>query len=128
MIKLNYKKIGATVLVLFFLILLPLAVSFATNGTPAASKVTIDNPLGSNNMQVKDVLAKIMEIVALIGGIVVAFFIIYSGFKFVMAKGNPGEIEKAKDMFYATVIGAAILLGAGIIAQIVVTTVNTIKG
>jgi hypothetical protein len=127
--KINYKKIGAAVMVFSLFILLPLVVSFAqTQGTPKAIKVTIDNPLGANNMEVKGVLEKIMNIVELVGGIVVAFFIIFSGFKFVMAKGNPGDLEKAREMFYATVIGGAILLGAGIITEIVVTTVETIKG
>lgn len=122
--KVNYIKISAFIISLF-IILVPIFIIQAN--PPEASKVTIDNPLGPNNMQVKDVLSKIMDIVALIGGIVVAFFIIFSGFKFVMAKGNPGELEKAKEMFFATVIGGAILLGAGIIANIVVTTVETIK-
>lgn len=126
--KINYKKTSAILIVFTLLVLLPLAISFATNGTPAASKVTIDNPLGANNMEVKDVLIKIMNIVELVGGIVVAFFIIFSGFKFVMARGNPGDLEKAREMFYATVIGGAILLGAGIIAEVVVSTVKTIKG
>ena len=126
--KINYKKLGAALIIFTLLVLLPLVVSFAqTQGTPKATKVTIDNPLGANNMEVKGVLEKIMNIVELVGGIVVAFFIIFSGFKFVMARGNPGDLDKAKEMFYATVIGGAILLGAGIIAEIVVTTVETIK-
>jgi len=119
MSKFNYKKLLAFILPsLLFIPLLLLADS---------SGATIQNPLGSKNSDVKSVLGLIMNIVSLIGGIVVAFFIIFSGFKFVMAKGNPGELEKAKEMFYATVIGAAILLGAGIIAQVVVNTVETIK-
>ena len=125
MTKVNYKKISAFVTALGLLVFPPLFIVFADN--PQSSAVTINNPLGSNTMQVKDVLTSIMGIVAMVGGIVVVFFIIYSGFKFVMARGNPGELEKAKEMFFATVIGGAILLGAGIIANVVVNTVNTIK-
>jgi lysylphosphatidylglycerol synthetase-like protein (DUF2156 family) len=87
---------------------------------------TIDNPLGSDDVNV--LLGKIMKLVATVGGIVVVFFIIYSGYKFVTARGNEAEVSKAKDIFYATIIGAAILLGAGIIAQIVVNTVKETAG
>jgi hypothetical protein len=46
----------------------------------------------------------------------------------VTARGDPGKIEEAKKTFYATVIGGAILLGADIIANIVVNTVKTTTG
>jgi hypothetical protein len=59
---------------------------------------------------------------------VVVFFIIYSGYKFVTARGNQAEVTKAKDIFFATVIGGAILLGADVIATVVVNTVKTTVG
>ncbi len=92
-----------------------------------SSVATIQNPLGAGNTSVEAVIQKIMSIVAVLGGIVVVFFIIYSGFKFVTAGDNEGDRTKAKDTFFATIIGAAILLGAGIIATIVVNTVNGLK-
>jgi len=122
--KINYKKIAGIVTSFCLTFLLPI---FVTHALPGCDPSTITNPLGCNNNSVEAILLKIMDIVALIGGIVVAFFIIFSGFKFVMARGNEGELTKAKNMFYATVIGGAILLGASIIANIVVTTVETIK-
>ncbi len=122
MAKINYKKIAGFVLSLGIL-LIPMFIFAAPGGG-----TTIENPLGDNNMELKDLLLKIMNLVAKLGGIVVVFMIIYSGYKFVMAQGNPGEVEKAKDMFYYTVIGGAILLGADIIANVVVETVKTTTG
>ncbi len=90
------------------------------------SGYTIDNPLKSND--VKGILMDVMKLVATVGAIIVVFFIIYSGYKFVTARGDPGKIEEAKKTFYATVIGGAILLGADIIANIVVNTVKTTTG
>jgi hypothetical protein len=87
---------------------------------------TIKNPLASND--VNDLLTDIMKLVVTAGAIVVVFFIIYSGYKFVAARGNPSQIEDAKKTFYATVIGGAILLGADVIANVVVKTVNTTVG
>jgi len=67
-------------------------------------------------------------LVTTVGSIVVVFFIIYSGYTLVISRGNPDGLKKAKEMFYATVIGGAVLLGADIIANAVVTTVNTTVG
>ena len=128
MIKINYKKAGSFVLVLFLLVIMPLAVSFAAMGTtPGESSLTIQNPLGRGNTSVEAVLLKVMNLVAMVGGVVVVFFIIYSGFLFVTAGDSDTDRSKAKDVFLYTVIGGAILLGADVIANIVVGTVNAIK-
>ncbi len=121
--NINYKKTLAFFVSLSFLV--PLFI-FAQNTTGGGS--TIQNPLGDNNTSVQDILMKIMDLVVKVGTIVVVFFIIYSGFKFVTAKGNEGEVTKAKDIFFATVIGGAILLGADVIANVVVNTVNSTVG
>ena len=121
--NLNYKKTLAFFVSLAFFA--PFLI-FAQNTTGGGA--TIQNPLGDNNTSVQDILLKIMNLVAMVGEIVVVFFIIYSGFKFVTAKGNEGEVTKAKDIFFATVIGGAILLGADVIANVVVNTVNSTVG
>jgi hypothetical protein len=58
----------------------------------------------------------------------VTLYIIYAGFTFVTAQGNPGEIQKAKQRLLWALIGAAILLGAAGIAEVVKTTVNQVTG
>lgn len=121
--KINYKKILAFILPLVFFV--PMFVLFAQSGP---SGTTIQNPLGPNNTSVQNLLLKIMNLVATVGGIVVVLFIIYSGFKFVTAGSSDSDRTKAKDMFYATVIGGAILLGADVIANVVVNTINTTIG
>ena len=121
--KINYKKIIATTFSLFVFVSIPIFFSYALNG----NGTTIDNPLGDGNTSVEAVLVKVMNIVAMVGGIVVVFFIIYSGFKFVTAGDSDSDRTKAKDTFFATVIGGAILLGADIIANVVVNTVKAIK-
>ena len=114
--KINYKKISAY-LVSLSLIFIPLFI-FADS-----SATTIQNPLQEDD--INEILVNIMNIVATVGAIVVVFFIIYSGFKFVTARGNPEELKNAKNIFYATIVGGAILLGADIIANVVVETVRT---
>lgn len=92
-----------------------------------SSATTIANPLGATNTSVEAVMTKVMNVVVMVGAIVVVFFIIYSGFKFVTAGSSDTDRTKAKEIFYATVIGGAILLGADIIANVMIGTVNSIK-
>lgn len=122
MLKINYKKILGTV-TSFLILFLPFFLLAAQIG---GGPETIKNPLSSNSVQ--GILLDIMNLVATVGAIVVVFFIIYSGFKFVTAGDSDSDRTKAKDMFYATIIGGAILLGADIIANVVVNTVNTTVG
>lgn len=97
-----------------------------SNGSPS---IKLDNPLkGSGVDSVPALIEKILEIVLTIGTPLVAIMIIYSGYLFVAARGVPGEIEKAKETLQYTLIGAAILLGAYVIAEAIVGTVCAIKG
>ena len=116
----NYKKYLAFVVSSLFFI--PFFIFAGSSGS------TINNPLGANNSDVSNILLGLMNIVAKVGAIVVVFFIIYSGFTLVMAQGKPDGLKKAKDMFIATLIGGAILLGADIIANVVVNTINSATG
>ena len=108
---------------------LPHIVSALILFTPSfifAEQFTINNPLKSNNVQ--GILLDIMNLVTMVGSVVVVFMIIYSGFKFVTAGSSDTDRKDAKNIFYATVIGGAILLGADVIARVVVNTVKTTTG
>ena len=47
----------------------------------------------------------------------VVVFMVIAGFLFVTARGNEEQLARAKTMFFWTVIGAAIIVGAKIIAE-----------
>lgn len=87
--------------------------------------VTIHNPISTNNFQ--DFVAAVLDIVLQVGIPIVALFLIYSGFLFVKARGNPTELETAKKTFIWTCVGAAVLLGAWVIANAIGATVNEIR-
>ena len=95
----------------------------------AHAQIISDNPqlTGLPNPLKVDTLAafvqKVLEIVTTIGIPIVAIFIIYSGFLFVKARGNPEELKTAKQTFLWTVVGAAILLGSWILAKAICETV-----
>lgn len=137
------KNFGSALLGLLIL-LSPLGLSIAlaqndnvhlaavTNGTskkPVTSGNNSDssgirNPLGENTGTLSTFVAKILHILFEIGAIVVVFMIILSGFKFVLAQGDPKGITDAKNMLFGTLIGAVILLGAETISQVISNTVK----
>ena len=118
MFKTKYKNI--------FLFFIPFLVFFSLSivvfAQPGGSVPKIENPLKSDDVQ--DILENILDLVTVIGSIILVLFIIFSGYKFVMAQGNPGKISEARNILIATVIGGAILLGANIIASAVINTVE----
>jgi type II secretory pathway component PulF len=71
-------------------------------------------------------LALVDGFVALMAPVIVAF-IIYAGFLFVTAAGEPAKIEKARFVLTWTLIGAAVLLGAKVMEVAVQTTVESFK-
>ncbi|MFA5764054.1 MAG: hypothetical protein WC915_04540 [archaeon] len=93
--------------------------------TPSTSSAQIQNPLkGVGN--ITGLVSSMMVYVTRIGGVIAIFAFIYSGFLFVKAQGNPEGLKTAKTVFKNTVIGVAILLGAQLIASIVVGTIKSV--
>ncbi|MDB5189408.1 MAG: protein of unknown function with transrane region [Parcubacteria group bacterium] len=96
----------------------------ATGGTnPGTSGGTLQNPL--NNI---DSLPKLLEVilgaVVKLGSILLVVMLVWVGFLFVMAQGNPEEITKARSALVWTLIGGMILLGAQAISSLIQATVT----
>jgi len=67
------------------------------------------------------------DILIPIGGVVAALMIMWAGFLYVTARGNPSKIETAHKALTWAVIGAAILLGAWVISQAISATIDQLK-
>ena len=84
----------------------------------AGAQVTLPNPIK------KDTFTELINLFAglavQVGIPIAAIFIIFAGFKFVTARGNEVELQKARKTLYGTVIGTVILVGAWVIAKAVV--------
>ncbi|HBM46028.1 TPA: hypothetical protein DDZ75_03580 [Patescibacteria group bacterium] len=81
------------------------------------------NPLGGTDT-LAQFIANILKVAITIALPITALAIVYVGFLFVTAKGNPGDINKAKEALQWTLVGLAILLGAQAIVSIIKTTVT----
>ncbi|MFA6355286.1 MAG: hypothetical protein WCW65_02585 [Candidatus Paceibacterota bacterium] len=102
-------------------------VGAADTGTGVTIDGKIDNPLGKSGPQnLSDFIKAVVQIVLVVGIPILALAIIYAGFLFVKAQGNPEELTKAKHALLYTVIGGALLLGAFVIANAIQSTVDEI--
>ena len=120
------KKIYAYVFTSFASVLAISVPSISSAACADGSTGVICNPL-KNVSDIPSLVKTIMGYVVQIGGVIAIFAFIYAGYKFVEAQGKPEELKKAKDIFFYTCIGVAILLGAQVIASLVVGTINNIQ-
>jgi hypothetical protein len=95
-----------------------------TNPGINGGSLNIENPIKPND--INQLITAILELVVQVGTPILVLAIIYVGFKFVLARGNPGKLDEAKQAFVWTLIGAAIVLGAFIISTIIQTTIQEI--
>jgi hypothetical protein len=82
------------------------------------------NPIGVNSFQ--ELIEKVLRVVLDIGVPVATLFIIYSGFLFVKAGGSPEKLKTAKETFFWTIIGTAVLLGAWVLAKAIRGTIGSL--
>lgn len=87
--------------------------------------VTFDNPIASKTLE--DLIVKLSEGILKLVFILAPVFIIISGFRFLVAAstGNQAGLSMAKKLFMWTLVGTAILVGASVIATVIV---NFAKG
>lgn len=97
------------------------------NGDGAETGVTdygLKNPLDAESIQ--ELIEQILEWVYKIGLPIVVVMFVYAGFLYVIARGNETEIKKAHTAIKYTVIGAAIVLGAFVIATAIRGTIESL--
>lgn len=100
--------------------------SGSTGQTQGQSGSILQNPLGEG-ATLNSFLLGILDVVVLLGSFVIVFMLVYVGFLFVAAQGEPGKIEEARKALLWTVIGALILLGAKAIAIGIDATVKALS-
>lgn len=98
-----------------------------TTSIPSTSfplKIAIQNPLKVDTIQ--GAIQLFMSAVLRVALPFIVVFFIWSGLSFVLARGNPDKIKVAKNMFLYTVVGTLLILGAWVITNAIIGTVNSI--
>jgi hypothetical protein len=85
----------------------------------------LNNPIESDSLI--ELLTTFVRGVVRIAAIFLVLAFVWVGFKFTAAQGNTEKLSEARMLFLWTVVGAAILLGAELIAGVVASTVQTIS-
>ena len=117
------KKIIKYTYINLIMFLLPLFLNSASPGPGTGGEPgKLPNPIKSDTID--ELLIAILDIIVRIGTPIIVLAFIYSGFKFVEARGNPSKLEIAKRALTYTAIGAAVLLGASALGTLIGSTVN----
>lgn len=97
-----------------------------TQNTPggACPDGTICNPLKVNSIE--ELVLTIIDVVLVFLLPVIVLYIMYAGYLFVTAQGNPGELKTAKNALLTALIGGVIVLGARAILDVVKGTINSV--
>lgn len=82
----------------------------------------LENPLAFPSITA--LMQAILNIVIVISTPIVVVFIIYAGFLYVTAQGNPEKLQVANRSLIYGIIGGVIIMGSVAILQIVQNTVN----
>lgn len=89
------------------------------------STTELCNPLRADDLQ--GFLLELVDAILILSIPVIVFFIIFAGFTFVTSGGDTSKIEKAKKMAIYTIIGAAVILGASLIGDILEGTFDSVQ-
>jgi len=119
--KLTQKPLAIFLTTLSVFLLL-FANAYAKQG-PVTQAVQIKNPLKVNSIE--ELLVAILNILIVIAIPIIVFFIIYSGFLYVTARGNPEQIGQASRSLTYAIIGGVLIIGAVAIAEIVKNLVTS---
>jgi len=99
--------------------------SNTTSFEPLIITEQIENPLGDGS-SLPAFIESLLGIIMRAGIPIIVLALVYTGFRFVEARGNPTKIADAKKLLLYTIIGSAVVLGAWTIATILTNTINLI--
>jgi len=115
------------VLLTSYVYVISASVSFAQDSNFGPSgEGGFDNPIKGTD-SIDALIAVILGFIVTVGTPIVVIMIIFSGFKFVAARGNPAKLEEAKRSLIWVLVGAAIILGATVLKSVITGTVADIR-
>lgn len=97
----------------------------SVGGNPPNGSLSLQNPLG--NKDIFDLLSDLLEVIMVFAVPLIVFMIIYAGFLYVTAQGNPGQVGKAHKALLYAVVGGVIILGAWVIIEVIQGTVDAFR-
>ncbi len=93
-------------------------------GNPPAGSFSLKNPLSDKFNSVGGLVSGFIEIFSYVAIIFAVLALVWVGFQFVLARGNPAKLTELKKWLLGIVIGVAIVIGARVIITIVINTLK----
>ena len=87
-----------------------------------AQGTILENPLKFPNIE--KFIEGVLQAVVMIALPIITVFIVYAGFKYIFARGRPGEITKAHQNFGYVIIGTILILSAWVLATLIGGTIT----
>lgn len=110
--------------------------SYSSQGAPPSSlggcntvnngTFTLCDPLGAASFC--DLIKSLLNILLAIGVPIAVLFLVWSGFRFILARGSQQGLADAKRNFMYVIIGIAVFLGAWTLATVIQATFQSLPG
>ena len=84
------------------------------------------NPLKFPSIQT--FIEGVLQAIVMIALPIITVFVVYAGFKYISARGNPGKIGEAHKNFQYVLIGATLILSAWVLATLIGGTISQLLG
>lgn len=127
MSKLKNLLVGAALIALPFGAALRVPFAHATpNLTDNLTSVNSSAELGSEELTTT--IGKLISALLSVLGVIFLLLIIWAGFTWMTAQGDPKKVDKARDILITSVVGLIILLSAYAISTFVIEQLATATG
>lgn len=119
------NKLGAGVAVLPILLLPASALAQISKAQEDLGKVgtTIGATNGGTGTTLPELIGRVINVLLSVLGIVFVCFVVYAGFLYLTAAGNPDTVKKAKALLTQAIIGIVIIVAAYAISTFVIDAV-----
>lgn len=88
------------------------------------TNIRIPNPTNAGSTLMELLTALLNNVVMPVAAVAVVIWIVWAGFTYVTAQGNPKKVEEAHQRLLWSLVGAGILLGAAGISAVVQSTIT----
>ena len=100
------------------------AVPFLCSASVAfAAAGELNSPLNPSISSIPAFISTALKVLVMVALPIISLFIVYSGFMFVIARGNESMLSEAKKNFFFVIVGSILILGAWVIATLIGGTV-----
>lgn len=105
----------------YSLVAIAIALVYVDISYAAITATEFKNPLGIKS--IAELVSTFLKVMVLVALPIISLYVVYSGYLFIAARGNPEKLGDAKANFLYVIIGSVFILGAWVFASIIGGTI-----